>query len=212
MITTLILDRGHATLDSKGKYSTPGKQYTFPDGLHVYEGFENQKYTEAIAEYAKTVGFKIEYTVEPKDPTDLPLYNRVVKANASKARLNALYISIHNNAGAGIGTEVFTSIGKTLSDTFAEGILNSYQKGIPTRKLRMDTKDGDKDKEENFYVISKTSMPAILIEFGFFDNREDYNWLSNPNTIKMMAKLTVDGIVNTNIQLYGKEAWETRNF
>lgn len=212
MITTLILDRGHATLDSKGKYSTPGKQYTFPDGLHVYEGYENQKYTEAIAEYAKTVGFKVEYTVEPKDPTDLPLYNRVMKANSSKARLNSLYISIHNNAGAGIGTEVFTSIGKTLSDTFAEGILDSYQKNIPTRKLRMDTKDGDKDKEENFYVIAKTSMPAILIEFGFFDNREDYNWLSNPNTIKMMAKLTVDGIVNTNIQLYGKEAWETRNF
>jgi N-acetylmuramoyl-L-alanine amidase len=39
-------------------------------------------------------------------------------------------------------------------------------------------------------------MPAILLEYGFFDNREDYEFLSNPCNIELMAKATIDGIVS----------------
>lgn len=198
MITTLILDRGHATLNEQGYYATPGKQFIFPDKLHVYEGYENQKYTEALAKYGKEAGFKIEYTVKPNNPVDISLASRVTIANNLKDNKNSLYISVHNNAGGGKGTEVFTSIGQTKSDLFAEGIINSIIEAFPKRPIRLEVKDGDKDKEENFYVLKHTYMPAVLIEYGFFDNREDYNFLSNPTNIDLLAKATINGIIKVN--------------
>jgi N-acetylmuramoyl-L-alanine amidase len=212
MITTLILDRGHATLDENCNYITPGKQFEFPDGLKVYEGFENQKYVEALASKAKQAGYNVEFTVLPNDPKDPSLHTRVLKANASKNRNTSIFISCHNNAGKGVGTEIFTSKGQTLSDKYAHNILKEYQKVLPNRKLRVDLADKDLDKEENFYVLKNTIMPAILIEFGFFDNRDDYNWLSNPEVINIIADATIEGINNTLIELYGKEAFDTRNF
>lgn len=214
MIDTLILDRGHATLDKKGKYITPGKQALLPNGKRVYEGLENQRYVEALAVYAKEAGFKVEYTVKPDDPSDPPLFNRVLTANNSKSRKTSLFLSIHNNAGGGKGegTELFTNIGQSLSDKFADGIYKSILSAFPDRKIRADLKDGDFDKEELFYVLRKTNMPAVLIEYGFFDNPKDYEWLSSQLNINGMAKATIEGIVDTLIALYGKEAWETRNF
>jgi len=197
-ITTLILDRGHSTLDSNGKYITPGKQFKYPDGLHVYEGFENQKYVEALGLYAQLKGFKVMYTVHPARAIDPSLVSRVKIANQSKNASNSLFISVHNNAGGGEGTEIFTSIGNTKSDLFAESILNEIKVLYPDRKIRSDLKDGDKDKEDNFYVIKYTSMPAILIEYGFFDNRKDYEFLSNRNNIDKLAKATIDGIIKIN--------------
>ena len=212
MIDTIILDRGHATLDSNGKYVTPGKQFTFPDKLHVYEGRENQKYVECLAKKLKLLHFNIEYTVNPDDPTDPSLITRVLKANTSKSRKTSLYLSIHNNAGGGIGTEVFTSVGQTLSDKFAQNIILGIKKELPNRVIRSVTTDGDLDKEEQFYVLRKTNMPSVLLEYGFFDNRIDYNYLSNPEIIEKLCEATVNGIVNTLITLYGQEAWETRNY
>ncbi len=197
-VTTLILDRGHATLDKNGKYITPGKQFKFPDGLHVYEGFENQRYVEALALYGKEKGFNIVYTIDPTNPADTSLGQRVLFANLHKEAKNSLYLSVHNNAGAGQGTEVFTGIGQTKSDIFAQGIIDEIQATFPKRLMRIDTKDGDEDKEENFYVLKHTSMPAVLMEYGFFDNRIDYEFLSNQININLMAKATIDGIIKVN--------------
>lgn len=214
MIDTIIIDRGHATLDAKGVYNTPGKRAEFPDGLKVYEGFENQKYAEVLAKKCVQAGFKVEFTVNPSDPSDPSLVTRVLKANSSKNRKTSIFLSLHNNAGGGKGqgTEIFTSVGQSLSDKFAEGILKEIKSLIPDRKIRSDISDGDLDKEEQFYVLRKTNMPAILFEFGFFDNREDYNWLSNPIVINKVCDAIVNGIIKVLISLYGKEAWETRNY
>lgn len=193
---TIILDRGHATLDKDGKYATAGKQFKFPDGLHVYEGYENQKYVERLAFYAEKKGFKVVYTVNPSDPIDTSLTNRVRFANNLANARQCIYVSVHNNAGGGQGTEVFTSIGETKSDIVAEEVIDAISLQFPLRKMRIDKLDGDKDKEANFYVLAKTIMPAILLEYGFFDNREDYEWLSNPCTIELLAKATIEGIYN----------------
>jgi N-acetylmuramoyl-L-alanine amidase len=204
MIDTLILDRGHGDIDSNGKYTTaPAKMFKFDDGLTVYEGQENSKYVKAIAKIALERCFKVEYTVNPNSAKDMSLKDRVTIANSSINKKNALYISLHNNAGKGVGTEIFTSKGQTLSDTFAEEILNQFKVDMPNRKLRIDTSDGDKDKEENFYVLKNTIMPAILVEVGFFDNREDYEWLSNKTNIERVALSIVLGCEKAIYKLYG---------
>lgn len=214
MIDTIIIDRGHGTLNSKGIYVTKGKQAKLPDGRLVYEGVENQKYCEAIEIEAKLQGLKVEYSIPFLAFEDASLYARVLRANNNKNKNNSLFLSIHNNAanGKAEGTEVFTSKGQTLSDIFAEHILISIKNTIPDRKLRIDSlSDGDLDKEEQFYVLTKTIMPAVLIEYGFFDNPTDYDWLTNPNNIKVLAKVTVTGIIDAIKNLYGQEAWNTRN-
>lgn len=192
---SIIIDRGHATLDEKGNYATAGKQYKFDDKLTVYEGFENQKYCEALGRFATLAGLRVQYTVQPCDPKDLSLGKRVAFANGTRYKDTTLFLSVHNNAGGGEGTEVFTSKGQTDSDLFAEEILNSITLAFPKRKMRVDNSDGDKDKEENFYVLAKTSMPAVLVEYGFFDNRKDYEFLSDPCNIDLMAEATIAGIM-----------------
>jgi N-acetylmuramoyl-L-alanine amidase len=207
LITTLIIDRGHGTCNAVIKYPTPGKQAILPNGLHVYEGFENEKYCKELARLGKEAGYEIEFTVEPSDTTDVSLTKRVILANKSVNKNNSLYISVHNNAGGGKGegTEIFTSKGKTDSDIYAESMLQELKKVLPNRKLRIDPTDGDQDKEENFYVLKNTVMPAVLLEIGFFDNLMDYNWLSLPANIVMFSRCIINGITKANIKEHGED-------
>lgn len=205
MITTLIIDRGHATLSTSGKYVTPGKQFLYTNGTHVYEGFENQKYAETLSKKGIEAGFKIEFTVKPNDPRDPSLADRVKIANSSPNKNSAIFLSLHNNAGGGVGTEIFTSIGATLADKYCESIFDSLKKIFPNRVLRTDTRDGDSDKEENFYVLKYTSMPAILFEFGFFDRWEDYVLLSSQVNIDKFCDSIIDGIKNYNNKIKNLE-------
>lgn len=198
MINTLILDRGHATVSKTGKYITPGKQFLFPNQVHVYEGQENQKYVETLAKKAIEKGFKVVYTVQPSDPRDPSLESRVTFANNTPDKNTSIFLSCHNNAGGGVGTEIFTSVGETTSDKYAEAILQSLKKNFPNRVLRTDTRDRDLDKEENFYVLKYTKMPAILFEFGFFDRWEDYVLLSSQVNIDRFCDAIIDGIIKRN--------------
>jgi hypothetical protein len=51
--------------------------------------------------------------------------------------------------------------------------MDAMAEEFPNKTARTDLTDGDKDKEANFYVLRKTSMPAILTESFFMDNRAD---------------------------------------
>jgi N-acetylmuramoyl-L-alanine amidase len=213
MVNTLIFDRGHATLDANGKYATKGKMATLPDGRKVYEGKINELYTIAMAAYAVRVGFNVEYTVKPTDPADPSLFARVLKANNSRYRNSSIFISVHNNAanGKAVGTEIFSSVGQTLSDVYANAVLSKYKEVLPKRVMRLDYSDKDADKESNFYVLAKTTMPAILLELGFFDTPTEYDWLMLETTINTIARATVDAILETVKSQYGEEAWANRH-
>ncbi|MBU3144726.1 N-acetylmuramoyl-L-alanine amidase [Clostridium sp. CF012] len=88
------------------------------------------------------------------------LYKRINKANEEKVDL---YVSIHFNAGGGHGTEVFAiskeskEIAKRVVDAIAA--LGYVNRGV---------------KNGGFlYVLKNTKMPAILVECGFVDSKED---------------------------------------
>jgi N-acetylmuramoyl-L-alanine amidase len=70
---------------------------------------------------------------------------------------------------------VYTSKGDTgKSDDFAELVIDELKEQFGnTVKWRTDNADGDKDKEENFYVLKNTNCPAILCELGFHTNKEE---------------------------------------
>ena len=47
--------------------------------------------------------------------------------------------------------------------------------------------DGDQDREANFYILTKTRCPAVLLENYFYDNREECTWLLLESTKQRIA-------------------------
>ena len=54
--------------------------------------------------------------------------------------------------------------------------------------------DGDPDKESDFYIIKRTSCPAVLLENFFYDNLEECRWLQEEVSKKRIARAILHGI------------------
>jgi N-acetylmuramoyl-L-alanine amidase len=169
----ILIDSGHGGIIN-GVPQTAGKRSPdFGKGI-LYEGVINR----AIAK--KTIALLLKAGVPAvelvPEITDISLGERVRRANKYK---EAIFVSLHCNAGVetASGWEIFTSKGKTASDEIAEEIYVEMKKAFPKAKFRTDTSDSDSDKEENFFVLDKTSCPAVLVENFFMTNKEDYNIL-----------------------------------
>lgn len=174
-----ILDFGHGALNpNTGQYVTSGKRSPKrADGTRLYEGVENrEKGKYIIAGLEKE---DLEYQVVSHEWVDTPLEERVAKANKFNRTRKTIYISIHSDAfGSGeewtepSGISVYTSKGQTRSDMFANVIVRELEAEFGnTVKWRVDTSDGDKDKEADFYVLKNTNSPAVLLELGFHTNK-----------------------------------------
>jgi N-acetylmuramoyl-L-alanine amidase len=173
-----ILDAGHGGIKN-GVYTTaPAKQHTFPDGWTIQEGVINRAVLNFLIQYL--IQHNIDFEVVSDDEDDTSLDTRIVRAdNIYHKNRNAIFVSIHSNAGGGSGNEIFTSPGQTKSDKVANIFCEVYQKHFPHYPFRKDTVDGDADKEANFKVLRKTDAPAVLVENFFFDNWKEAKYLSS---------------------------------
>lgn len=108
---------------------------------------------------------------------DVPLTNRVKYANelAEYEDRKCIYISIHSNAH-GNGSEWTTAKGNSIhlypkastksrefADLLADEFKNNYGRLTRWRGI----------KENNFYVLRWTDMPAVLLETGFMTNKAE---------------------------------------
>lgn len=206
MITKVVLDAGHGGIDpSTGKYTTaPSKMYAFNSREIAYEGVFNMQIAKLCAKYLTQLGVDVHWTRPMDSHVDMSLQERVSIANNIP---NSLMWSIHNNAGGGTGAEVFTTRGFTMSDVIAQFVASNLKFGVPNVKLRTDLKDGDLDKEADFYVLRKTKGSAILTESHFFDNWNDYRLLKSPKHLDRISQLMALGVFNglnvVNIRKHG---------
>lgn len=168
---TFLLDPGHG-IDTPGKRSP-----VWSDGTQLLEYEFNRGVVTKIENLAKKLDINT-FNVCP-EIEDVSLKTRVKRANAYAAEHDdesCIYISVHGNAAgveAAKGIEVFTSPGQTKSDLVATEFVEALKEADLGLKLRLDYSDSDPDKESRFYVLMKTSMPAILTENGFFTNEEE---------------------------------------
>lgn len=161
-------------------------------------------------------------TVKQQQNNELAVRANYVNGLCNKlGAKNCLYISIHVNAAASDnqwhtagGFSVYTSIGKTKSDNLAECIydsayvnLSEYDRlmahgkmlGYYDRKqrpFRIDTTDGDKDLEADFYVLRKTLCPAVLVECMFQDNKSDVEFLLSDVGRHSIIRTLMEGIIS----------------
>ena len=189
----ILIDPGHGI-------DTPGKRS--PDGL-FREYLWNRQVADLILEGLVSAG--IDASLVVTETNDVTLRNRVNRVNTICNRLgasNVLLVSIHANA-AGNGSawmnakgwSCYTSKGKTKSDQVAECLYDAFEAEFQDRKIRKDMSDGDRDWEENFYVLEKSKCPAVLLENFFYDNREECAWMLQEETKRRIASAAVKGII-----------------
>ncbi len=189
----ILIDPGHGI-------DTPGKRS--PDGL-FREYLWNRQVAYLILD--GLVSADVDASLVVTETNDVTLRNRVNRVNTICNRVgasNVLLVSIHANA-AGNGSawmnakgwSCYTSRGKTKSDQIAECLYDAFEEEFQDRKIRKDMSDGDRDWEENFYVLQKSKCPAVLLENFFYDNREECAWMLQEETKRRIASAAVKGII-----------------
>ncbi len=139
-----------------------------------------------LGQTLQTMGYTVYYT--RTNDVDIDLEPRVALAE----RVNAdIFVSIHANSLASLnssvnGVETFHARGSTVGRELASYVQSQIiaSTGATDRKV----------KAAGFYVIARTSMPAILVETGFVTNPREAANLSNPNYQKQMAEAIARGI------------------
>ena len=187
----VLIDPGHG-IDTPGKRSPDGK---------FREYLWNRQVADLLG--ARLVAMGIDASPVVTETNDIPLSTRVQRVNRICSKVgasNVLLVSIHANAaGSGEwmnakGWSCYTSKGNTESDRIAECLYDAFEKEFPDRKIRKDLSDGDRDWEENFYVLAKSRCPAVLLENFFYDNPEECMFLLKEETKERIASAAALGI------------------
>ncbi len=122
--------------------------------------------------------------------TFVSLQGRV--AFAERARATA-FVSIHANAISLSrpdvnGLETYHAPGARLGSRLARTIHNTILRNISMGSRGV--------RSARFYVLRKSSMPAVLVETGFLTGRDDNPRLRNPAWRSQMAQSIAQGILN----------------
>lgn len=186
----VLLDNGH------GKETAGKRSPVWSDGSQLFEYEFNRDIVRRIVEQLEAEN--IPYRVLVPEETDIALSERVKRANdIAKEYNNKVYVlSVHANAGGGTGWEVYTSRGQTAADSiatvFAEEATREF---VPDGwRMRFDHTDGDPDKEAKFYILTKTTCPAILTENFFMDTEKDCRFIMSEDGRERIANMHVAAI------------------
>lgn len=183
MIRLVAIDPGH-------DLSTAGKETPFiPE---IGRKIKENEFNRAVANYfdieLKRCGFST--VMVAKIGEDTSLLSRVNLANIKGADA---YVSIHYNAfdgkfdqydPQGLGVHIYP--GSVEGRKLGESILKHLKTGT------LQTNRGI--KENNFYVLRNTKMPAILSENGFMDNKREALLMLDVNFQKEVAREHAQGI------------------
>ncbi len=105
------------------------------------------------------------------------------RTDAANARPAEIFVSIHQNSAssAASGTETYVKLGapeptQLLAATVQRSLVACL--GLTDRGVR----------ERSFYVVRKTTMPAVLVEGGFLSSTVDVALLAQPDFRQKMAE------------------------
>jgi N-acetylmuramoyl-L-alanine amidase len=171
----VILDAGHGGSDT-GCYSAAGDN----ESTYVLEMVKLVK--DLLEPY-------VDVLLTREDNSFVSLRERVLLANTEECDL---FVSMHTNSSyntSAQGYEVFTSRGQTKADELALKLASRHVESFPAQRNRG-------IKEAGYYVLKFTKCPAALIEFGFFSNPAEAEWLQMPETKRRLARSVANGILD----------------
>lgn len=181
----IAIDAGH------GLYTAGKRCLKSLDPNETREWTLNNRVANALGEYLKSAGHTILRVDDADGSTDVPLADRVKKANNWGADA---YVSVHHNAGinggSGGGTVVYVGTGNQPKSTVLQNAV--YKHAIAEANLKGNRSDGT--LAASFYVVMNTNMPAILVECGFMDSSTDIKYILDANWSKKMGLGIAKGV------------------
>ncbi|WP_337970017.1 N-acetylmuramoyl-L-alanine amidase, partial [Virgibacillus salexigens] len=98
-------------------------------------------------------------------------------------------VSVHINAGGGIGFESYTYNG-----SYPGKAETNRLRGIVHNSIVAETEFRDRGKKEaNFHMVRESAMPAVLTENGFIDNASDAAALKSDAFLTKIARGHAEG-------------------
>lgn len=189
------LDNGHGKLQ-------PGKRSPlFDDGKTRFFEYEfNRDVVVRIMKALDKHGVKYFDVVPDFNEVGSFLAERVDRANKKKSDLPKIYVSVHSNAGPAAenawiedsirGAETWyaqnSTRGKKLAAVFQKHII--LKTGMKNRNLKSTA-------ITPLYVLEKTTMPAILTENGFYNNKKEVKELMKDSVRQKIADAHVEAIL-----------------
>ena len=190
----VILDNGHGE-------STLGKQS--PDG-RLKEYRWTRDFVKLLNDRLQSKGIYT-YILVPEEE-DIPLAERVRRVNSFSKKVaeegfDTLLISVHNNA-AGNGKEWKNATGFTGWIYSKAGVKSKKIGSIYSQMAKTMKLEGNRYIPStgyftaNFYILKNTSCPAILVENGFMDNKEEVNFLLSKSGIEKILDYHENSILS----------------
>ena len=175
-------------------YIDPGHNYSGADTGAVGFGLKEQDVTVQVAQKLKSMlverGFDVR--MSRKNITDSigssVSESLAARANAANAWGADAFVSLHCNAAnsKAYGCETYC-----MSDTGDAGRLaRLVQRYLPEETGRYDRGV----KTANFAVLTRTKMPAILVEMAFIDNYDDNKFLASDDGKRRIAAAICRGL------------------
>ncbi|WP_051540028.1 N-acetylmuramoyl-L-alanine amidase [Clostridium ihumii] len=158
------------------------------------EEIESDKLTALVVPMLRQLGYIVNATRPTGNYTEEgSCYKRAELANNWGADI---FVSIHNNAGGGIGAEAYTFNGEKTATAkrYLEYILSHGGK-THDGTLKHNTVDGAIKPHNGLIVIRETNMEAILLENFYVDTKEDYNFFkANINMFACAIVYAITGV------------------
>ncbi|MGN0180410.1 MAG: N-acetylmuramoyl-L-alanine amidase [Monoglobaceae bacterium] len=182
-------------IDAGHYLNTPGKRCAKSiDVNETREWVLNSRMAEYVEEYLKDYECAVMRCDDRTGKTDTGLSERANKANRAGADV---LISIHHNAGmnGGSGGGICVYAAKNAS-----AASSKLQKSVYEETVKLTGLKGNRATPlpvENFTVIFKAEMPAVLGEFGFMDSTTDVPVILTDEFSKKCAQGIVNALVKT---------------
>lgn len=167
----VVIDAGHGGTDPGAISVTSKKEKDF--NLTIAKKVEHLLNLETELDYVLTRSTDVYVTLK----------DRAKLANDMNADL---FVSLHANSGSATASGVETYYTRKESLPFAN-VMHKYlveASGLPDRKVRA----------KSLHVTRETTMPAVLLEFGYLSNKNDEALLFTENFQNSVAQGVVDGI------------------
>src|SRR5881398_3846176 len=173
--TVIVIDAGHGGFDRGG---IPHQR--------VPESMMNLDVAQRMKAVHQTYGYRVVMTRD--SDVFVPLGTRVAIANSYR---NAIFVCIHFNAarrGSASGIETYFYSSQSLP--LASAIHYYVAGGAPSSNRGV--------RRRGFYVLRKTTVPAVLVECGFLTNPAEGEYVQTASYRQKLAEEIAAGVRGRN--------------
>ena len=152
-----------------------------------------KKFVPILVDTFKSQGIDADLIICPEKQFSEAAEEKTYKLGKVNGKKYDLVIESHLNAfnGSAKGTEVLYYPTSTKSKEYAQRVNDKLDDIFTDRGIK---------SRSDLYILRDTDCPAILIEYFFCDNKEDYSKADTNEEMQLIANKVVEGVLNKELQ------------